>query len=204
MLKKTPYIIMKMSIPNIPALMTRLETQISTLKQHYAERLGEKIFIKTDRALFNENYQSIAEFLQEIDTTLQRLQSVKFEHFEYVQLITERLIKQCALLTDSAAQNIPKSTTKKKPTRQPTKVSHAVHKLPPRERLEKYYEARSQLQEYYQQTKARAIAAAREEEKARYFTLATSYKQRMHKCQEAIDLLEEYLAFKEEQMQQEK
>ena len=138
MLKKTPYIIMKMSIPNIPALMTRLETQISALKQHYAERLGEKIFIKTDRALFNENYQSIAEFLQEIDTSLQRLQSVKFEQFEYVQLITERLIKQCALLADSAAQNMPKSTTKKKPTRQPTKVSHAVHKLPPRERLEKH------------------------------------------------------------------
>ena len=159
-----------MSIPNIPALMTRLETQISALKQHYAERLGEKIFIKTDRTLFSENYQSIAGFLQEIDTTLQRLQSVKFEQFEYVQLITERLIKQCALLADSAAQNMPQSTTRKKPTRQPTKVSHAVHKLPPRERLEKYYEARSQLQECYQQTKARAIAAEREEVKARYFT----------------------------------
>ena len=84
-------------------------------------------------------------------------------------------------------------------TKQPIlKSQHSIHKLPPRERLEKYYEALERLNKLYQQHKDLAQAEKNNDEKIRYAQLAEGYKKRQQKCQDAIDLLEEYLVFKEE------
>lgn len=50
----------------------------------------------------------------------------------------------------------------------------------------------------YRQHKDLAQAEKNNDEKIRYTQLAESYKKRLQKCQDAIDLLEEYLVFKEE------
>ena len=64
--------------------------------------------------------------------------------------------------------------------------------------MEKYYEALERLNKLYQQHKDLAQAEKNNDEKIRYVQLAEGYKKRQQKCQDAIDLLEEYLVFKEE------
>ena len=56
------------------------------------------------------------------------------------------------------------------------KSQHSIHKLPPRERLEKYYEAREQLNNLYRQHKDLAQAEKNNDEKIRYTQLAEVYK----------------------------
>lgn len=187
---------------SIQQLIQQLTDGISQFTQQYQHRLEEKIFAKFDRTLFSENGQTTAYYLKEIQQTLTKIQTLQSNDINHYQFLAERLTAQCATLSEALnrrksyrSTETPKmeSTYPKKP------AAHHIHQLPPRERLEKYYEALAQLTDLYHQHCDLARNTASEAERVRYHQRAQAYQARRQKCQEAIDLLEEYLAFKQEQ-----
>ncbi|OOF82525.1 primosomal replication protein N [Rodentibacter ratti] len=184
----------------IQQLIEKLEQKVQQLYQIHSAQLEEKIFTKFDRTLFSENGQTLSFYFAEINQTLIRMKSLDSNDVNHYNFIAEHLFKQCNALSETLNR---KNTTFTQQKRQqnPTikKTQHSIHKLPPRERLEKYYEALEQLNNLYQQHRDFALTQNDPIEKKRMVELANSYKHRRQKCQEAIDLLEEYLTFKEEQ-----
>ncbi|OOF56895.1 primosomal replication protein PriC [Rodentibacter myodis] len=184
----------------IQSLITTLEEKIRQLHQTYSSRQEEKIFAKFDRTLFSENGQTTAFYFNEIEQTLTKIKSLHSNDVNHYAFITEHLLKQCTALSE-ALNRKRKPIQAQKPLKSvsPKKSQHQIHQLPPRERLEKYYEALEQLNNLYQQQRDLARITPNPEEQKKAAQLAERYKQRRQKCQEAIDLLEEYLAFKENQ-----
>ena len=77
-----------------------------------------------------------------------------------------------------------------------SKSQHSIHRLPPRERLEKYYEALQQLTEKYEEAKAQADTAQTDIQRDMHKQTAAIYLTRRQKCLEAIETLEETLPSK--------
>lgn len=183
---------------HIQQLIQTLEQKVQQLYQAYLPQQDEKIVAKFDRTLFNENGQPVRFYLHAIQQTLNQIKALKSDEPQHYRFITERLLAQCTALSE-ALNRKNKSAIRKTVEKPIPRQQHSIHKLPPRERLEKYYEALEQLNALYQEHKDLARTANTNDEQLRYTALATRYKERRQKCQDAIDLLEEYLAFKEEQ-----
>lgn len=183
----------------IQQLIQLLDQKVQQLYQAHLSKLEEKIFAKFDRTLFSENGQKVSFYLKEINQTLDRIKTLESNDLNHYNFLTERLLAQCSVLSEALTRKNTHLTASQKITKQTIKKSqHSIHKLPPRERLEKYYEALERLNKLYQQHKDLAQAEKNNDEKIRYAQLAEGYKKRQQKCQDAIDLLEEYLVFKEE------
>ena len=183
----------------VQQLIQRLDQKVQQLYQAHLSKREEKIFAKFDRTLFSENGQNVSFYLKEINQTLDRIKTLESNDSNHYNFLAERLLAQCSVLSEALVRkntHLTESQTTTKKTNQ--KSQHSIHKLPPRERLEKYYEAREQLNNLYRQHKDLAQAEKNNDEKIRYAQLAEVYKKRQQKCQDAIDLLEEYLVFKEE------
>ena len=183
----------------VQQLIQILDQKVQQLYQAHLSKREEKIFAKFDRTLFSENGQNVSFYLKEINQTLDRIKTLESNELNHYNFLAERLLAQCSVLSEALARKnthltVPQTTTKQ--TIQ--KSQHSIHKLPPRERLEKYYEALERLNKLYQKYKDLAQAEKNNDEKIRYAQLAEGYKKRQQKCQDAIDLLEEYLVFKEE------
>ncbi|WP_134079235.1 primosomal replication protein PriC [Haemophilus haemolyticus] len=183
----------------VQQLIQILDQKVQQLYQAHLSKREEKIFAKFDRTLFSENGQNVSFYLKEINKTLDRIKTLESNDLNHYNFLAERLLAQCSVLSEALTRKnthltVPKTTTKQ--TIQ--KSQHSIHKLLPRERLEKYYEALERLNKLYQQHKDLALAEKNNDEKIRYAQLAEGYKKRQQKCQDAIDLLEEYLVFKEE------
>ncbi|WP_118790807.1 primosomal replication protein PriC [Haemophilus haemolyticus] len=182
----------------VQQLIQRLDQKVQQLYQSNLPQ-EEKIFAKFDRTLFSENGQTVAFYLKEINQTLDRIKALESNDLNHYNFLAERLLAQCYVLSEALTRKNTHLTAPQTTTKQTIQKSqHSIHKLPPRERLEKYYEALERLNKLYQQHKDLAQAEKNNDEKIRYTQLAESYKKRQQKCQEAIDLLEEYLVFKEE------
>ena len=183
----------------VQQLIQILEQKVQRLCEAHLSKREEKIFAKFDRTLFSENGQNVSFYLKEINQTLDRIKTLESNNLNHYNFLTERLLAQCSVLSEALTRKNTHLTASQKITKQTIKKSqHSIHKLPPRERLEKYYEALERLNKLYQQHKDLAQAEKNNDEKIRYAQLAEGYKKRQQKCQEAIDLLEEYLVFKEE------
>ena len=183
----------------VQQLIQILEQKVQRLCEAHLSKREEKIFAKFDRTLFSENGQNISFYLKEINQTLDRIKTLESSNLNHYNFLTERLLAQCSVLSEALTRKNTHLTASQKITKQTIKKSqHSIHKLPPRERLEKYYEALERLNKLYQQHKDLAQAEKNNDEKIRYVQLAEGYKKRQQKCQDAIDLLEEYLVFKEE------
>ena len=183
----------------VQQLIQLLDQKVQRLYEAHLSKQEEKIFAKFDRTLFSENGQNVSFYLKEINKTLDRIKTLESNDLNHYNFLAERLLAQCSVLSEALTRKnthltVPKTTTKQ--TIQ--KSQHSIHKLLPRERLEKYYEALERLNKLYQQHKDLAQAEKNNDEKIRYAQLAEGYKKRQQKCQDAIDLLEEYLVFKEE------
>ncbi|MEX4109223.1 primosomal replication protein [Haemophilus influenzae] len=182
----------------VKQLIQRLDQKVQQLYQTNLPQ-EEKIFAKFDRTLFSENGQTVAFYLKEINQTLDRIKTLESNDSNHYNFLAERLLAQCSVLSEALVRKNTHLTESQTTTKQTIQKSqHSIHKLPPRERLEKYYEAREQLNNLYRQHKDLAQAEKNNDEKIRYAQLAEVYKKRQQKCQDAIDLLEEYLVFKEE------
>lgn len=183
----------------IQQLIQILEQKVQQLYQAHLSKREEKIFAKFDRTLFSENGQNVSFYLKEINQTLDRIKTLASNDLNHYNFLTERLLSQCSVLSEALTRKNTHLTAPQTTTKQTIQKSqHSIHQLPPRERLEKYYEALERLNKLYQQYKDLAQAEKNNDEKIRYAQLAKGYKKRQQKCQDAIDLLEEYLVFKEE------
>ena len=182
----------------VQQLIQILDQKVQQLYQAHLSKREEKIFAKFDRTLFSENGQNVSFYLKEINQTLDRIKALESNDLNHYNFLAERLLAQCSVLSEALARKNTHLTVSQTTTKQTIQKSqHSIHKLPPRERLEKYYEALERLNKLYQQYKDLAQAQKNNDEKIRYAQLAEGYKKRQQKCQDAIDLLEEYLVFKE-------
>jgi len=182
----------------VQQLIQILEQKVQRLCEAHLSKREEKIFAKFDRTLFSENGQNVSFYLKEINQTLDRIKTLASNDLNHYNFLTERLLAQCSVLSEALTRKNTHLTVSQKTKQTIQKSQHSIHKLPPRERLEKYYEALERLNKLYQQHKDLAVAEKNNDGKIRYAQLAEGYKKRQQKCQEAIDLLEEYLLFKEE------
>ena len=183
----------------VQQLIQILDQKVQQLYKAHLSKREEKIFAKFDRTLFSENGQNVSFYLKEINQTLDRIKVLESNDLNHYNFLAERLLTQCSVLSEALTRKNTHLTVSQTITKQPIlKSQHSIHKLPPRERLEKYYEALERLNKLCQQHKDLAQAEKNNDEKIRYAQLAEGYKKRQQKCQDAIDLLEEYLVFKEE------
>lgn len=187
----------------IQQLIATLEQKVHQLYQTHSAQQDEKIFVKFDRTLFSENAQNVAFYLDEIQQTLNKIKTLDSDELNHYSYLAEHLLAQCTALSEALNRNSATTPNKKAEQKPVNRSQHSIHKLPPRERLEKYYEALEQLNSLYQQHRDLARTERDHNQSQHYQQLAAVYKQRRQKCQDAIDLLEEYLAFKEEQENQE-
>ncbi|OOF42633.1 primosomal replication protein N [Rodentibacter rarus] len=183
----------------IQQLINTLEQKVQQLQHTYSSRLEEKIFTKFDRTLFSESRQTVAFYFAEINKTLEKIKSLDLTEINYYLFMTNHLLKQCHALSETLSRKNNRFIERQSQTSLLKKAHHDIHKLPPRERLEKYYEALEQLNHLYQQQRDLIRTETLPENQQKAIRLAEGYKHRRQKCQEAIELLEEYLAFKEEQ-----
>ncbi|OOF35961.1 primosomal replication protein PriC [Rodentibacter heidelbergensis] len=183
----------------IQSLIDTLEQKVQQLQHTYSSRQEEKLFAQFDRTLFSEQGQTVSFYFSEIQQTLTKIKTLHSTNIHHYHFITEHLVKQCRVLSEALNRKNHRLSSSKPKISATPKASHAIHQLPPRERLEKYYEALEQLNHLYQQQRDIIRIATAPDTQQKAIGLAESYKRRRQKCQEAIDLLEEYLAFKEEQ-----
>ena len=136
-----------------------LRSKVQQLYQAHLSKREEKIFAKFDRTLFSENGQNVSFYLKEINQTLDRIKTLESNDSNHYNFLAERLLAQCSVLSEALVRKNTHLTESQTTTKQTIQKSqHSIHKLPPRERLEKYYEAREQLNNLYRQHKDLAQA----------------------------------------------
>lgn len=179
---------------NIPQLIQVLQQKITQFYQQHKLLDEQKIYAKFDRTLFSEDYQTFAFYRSELNETINQLS--RLESHEQIQchFYSEKLLAQFQALHDAITQ--PKYVKKSQSSQSPQekeKQKHAIHQLPPRERLIKYYEALQTLNEKIAHQQAQYHQANNETDKQYYQRYISYTQQRRTRCLEAIELLEEYL-----------
>ena len=182
---------------SIQSLLNTLEQKVQQLTQAYQADSDKKINAKFNRTLFTEDFETVGFYLKEIQQSLTKLCSLPHQNEEQIVFMVEHLLGQCTALTEAMNQPIQQKKTEQPVTS--SKSQHSIHRLPPRERLEKYYEALQQLTEKYEEAKAQANTAQTDIQRDMHKQTAAIYLTRRQKCLEAIETLEEYLAFKKAQ-----
>ncbi|MGY4677367.1 primosomal replication protein PriC [Pasteurella sp. P03HT] len=178
------------------ALMSSLTAKVEHLYAQHLQSMTQKVQLKFSPGLFSENNQTFEFYYQEIHQTLKQLENVAEHDLALCTFFAEKLLSQCNALSDALN---PHRETKSIPRPSKIKTQQTIHQLPPRERLEKYYEALQALNEKItrQQDEKRKAQHANELALIEHHIAFT--QQRRAKCLMAIDVLEEYLAFKENQ-----
>ena len=186
---------------SIQSLLNTLEQKVQQLTQAYQADSDKKINAKFNRTLFTEDFETAGFYLKEIQQSLTKLCSLPHQNEEQIVFMVEHLLGQCSALTEAMNRKYKKPIQPKiaEPQVVSSKSQHSIHRLPPRERLEKYYEALQQLTEKYEEAKAQANTAQTDIQRDMHKQTAAIYLTRRQKCLEAIETLEEYLAFKEAQ-----
>ncbi|HBO37694.1 MAG TPA: primosomal replication protein PriB/PriC [Pasteurellaceae bacterium] len=175
-----------------------------TVTQLYTQSTGSterKIYAKFDRTLFSEDFQSFAFYFEQIQQTLEQLARLNEQDGELISFLSEKLSAQCTALSEATkAENAikPKSAVNFKPIlSEREKRKQEIHRLPPRERLVKYYDALQALNEKIIRQENLYESDENPHHKATCALQLETTRQRRKRCLEAIELLEEYLAFKE-------
>lgn len=187
-----------MPMTNLTPLFHQLTQAVEQLYHTYRQRPSNQISATFDRTLFSEDFQPFAFYYAEVNQTLSQLQGLTQYDGEEAAFLAEKLLAQCTALHDAllkqprgekSAVNFQPVLNKREQLRQ------AIDKLPPRKRLVKYYDALRTLNEKINE-KNDQLNSPSAQENAVAQQLA-QLQQRRQRCLEAIELLEEYLAFKE-------
>ena len=98
-------------------------------------------------------------YLKEIQQSLTKLCKIPHQNEEQIVFMAEHLLGQCTALTEAMNRKHKKPIQPKiaEPQVASSKSQHSIHRLPPRERLEKYYEALQQLTENTKKLKHKRI-----------------------------------------------
>ncbi|TNH04962.1 hypothetical protein FHQ27_06130 [Testudinibacter sp. TR-2022] len=179
----------------IQARLNEIEAYFQALSIHKNMPLHRKL----DPRLFSPDNETLAQCLAQALTTLQIVQQAC--ETEQDQALTafyaEKLTAQYHVLQELTSDNRTFYQTKasgKEAER--NQQAHEVHRLPPPQRLAKYYEFLTRFNDLIAEQYTQLLACEISEKSARQQKIAT-LEQRKQRCQAAIDHLEEYLAFVE-------
>ncbi|WP_109077594.1 primosomal replication protein PriC [Aggregatibacter kilianii] len=168
----------------------------------YEAQKEETLYAKFSANLFTENWQKTAFYFQQIEQTFSQLEQVGSDNLEAWQFYTQKLSAQCTALSDALTRQQQNtrifSAHTKEENKRTDKRHHPVHSLPPRERLAKYYDYLAAFNEKIQFEQDQAKKAQRAGLPFDKQKLA-QLEQRRARCLEAIEMLEEYLVFIENQ-----
>lgn len=183
---------------NLTALIEQLQAKVQQLTLQFAAFSDKKIYAKFDRTLFSEDFESGQFYFDQIQYTLAQITGLKETEIPQIQFFSEKLLAQCTALSDAINQHNGRKTapTAKIPS-QREKLKHELNQLPPRERLVRYYEALQALNEKINELEDKRNTAHNEQQKAGYQHQIDITLPRRKRCLEAIEVLEEYLSFKE-------
>lgn len=181
-------------------LHQQLRQKVQRLFSPYQNQRDQQILAKFDRTLFREDFAQLKDYLGEIEQTLTQLANLSDNARQQTDFYSQKLLAQCQALIE-ALQRQETDVTPKVDTQNAQKnraserqqVQNALYQLPPRERLAKYYEFLLQLNEIIENNQQAFYQARSEQEKQRLANNLQITRQRRDRCQEAIDLLEEYL-----------
>lgn len=181
-------------------LHQQLRQKVQRLFSPYQNQRDQQILAKFDRTLFREDFAQLKDYLGEIEQTLTQLANLSDNARQQTDFYSQKLLAQCQALIE-ALQRQETDVTPKVDTQNAQKnraserqqVQNALYQLPPRERLAKYYEFLLQLNEIIENNQQAFYQARSEQEKQRLANHLQITRQRRDRCQEAIDLLEEYL-----------
>ncbi|MDH2926596.1 primosomal replication protein PriC [Lonepinella koalarum] len=187
------------NMKNHTALLNQLNQYIIELEQHYAHLKQKTLYNKFDPMLFSENFQTVDFYLNEMQQCLQQLQRLGEQDRVQFVFFSEKLVSQYTALQDAIRLlQKPKSAVENKPIlNKRDQLRQQIELLPPREKLVKYYEALQALNDkLYTQENQLNLASSDMQKKAIEQQINIT-KQRRERCLNAIELLEEYLVFKD-------
>ncbi|MFZ7175116.1 primosomal replication protein PriC [[Pasteurella] aerogenes] len=185
-------------------LHQQLRQKVQGLFSPYQNQRDQQILAKFDRTLFRDDFAQLKDYLGEIEQTLAQLAKLSDNTQPKTDFYCQKLLAQCHALIDALQRQdtdfTPKIATastqnpQKRRASERQKMQNALYQLPPRERLAKYYEFLLQLNEIIENNQL-AFYQARSDQEKQYWSKKTQItQQRRDHCQEAIDLLEEYLS----------
>lgn len=188
---------------NRTALLTQLTQAVEQLQANYHLQKRNIVYAKFDLMLFSENFQPLEFYFNELNYTLFQLRQFGENDLAQTAFFSEKLLAQCTALSDAlnkpsyqelqSAVNFQPKLNAREQRRQ------ALEQLPPRERLNKYYDALKALNDKLNEQKDQLNQSQSDSEKTHYENLIIQTRARRQRCLDAIDLLEEYLAFKDAQ-----
>lgn len=187
---------------NFDPLIQQLGEKLEQLYQQYAHQSSLQISAKFDRTLFSEDFQPFAFYYAELQQTLSQFHGLNEKDESEIDFLAEKLIAQCTALQEALLKqnNGEKSAVTFRPVlNKREQLRREIDRLPPRERLEKYYEALQKLNEKISEKTDELQTALSAEQKNLCQKQLEQLYQRRQNCLDAIELLEEYLAFKEGQ-----
>ncbi len=183
---------------NHTALLKQLGQYLSELEKNYAHLKDKSLYSKFDPMLFSENFQNIDFYLHEMQQCFEQIKQFTEQDTAQITFFTEKLLAQYTALQDAIKiLQTPKSAVNSKPIlNKRDQLRQQIELLPPREKLVKYYEALQALNDklYAQETQ---LNFANDEQKNHLEQQINITKQRRERCLSAIELLEEYLVFRD-------
>lgn len=187
---------------NFDPLIQQLAERLEQLYQQYANQPSQPISATFDRTLFSEDFQPFVFYYGELQQTLSQFHRLNENDEREMSFLAEKLIAQCTALQEALLKqhNGEKSAVNFRPVlNKREQLRREIDQLPPRERLEKYYEALQKLNEKISEKTDELQTALSSEQKGLCQKQLEQLYQRRQNCLDAIELLEEYLAFKENQ-----
>ncbi|MDH2999400.1 hypothetical protein A1D23_04685 [Chelonobacter oris] len=165
--------------------------KIACYFQALAEYENKPITQPLDSRLFSIEHETVGQCLAQARQTLAILQHTGQETAQ-AAFYAEKLVAQYHALLDLTQSHSQKPHFAAKPA--PIKNKHQVHDLPPKARLEKYYQFLRQLNDLVAQQND-ALLQATPQHHSTLIQKIQQTEQRKQRCQDAIDNLEEYLFF---------
>lgn len=184
-------------------LIAKLEQTVHQLYQKYSIDKNQKIYAKFDRTLFSESFETFSFYMDEVESTLSKLKKIGKDNPHQYQFYCQKLVSQCSVLDEAISRGNRIFNNKNNLIAKPAllskreKLKAQLNQLPPRERLQKYYESLNALNQKLEKEEGLLYQANTFQEKQLYTEQVETTKKRRTRCLDAIEMLEEYLAFKE-------
>ncbi|MDG6896649.1 hypothetical protein A6A19_01215 [Actinobacillus delphinicola] len=131
------------------------QNQIQILRQHiqqwqnqFSHECEQTIHMPFEIGLFSQNFETLGYYFAEIMRNIDYLAKVSTDDIQKANFISEKIINQCAALREATQRQFRTTPIKKAPQRisaEREALLKRINALPPRERLEKYYEGLNAL-----------------------------------------------------------
>lgn len=177
-------------------LITQLSQKVDQLYQQVGAKKDQRLTYKLEAHLFSEHYQTYAFYFNEIKQTLTQLDKIDEQDLELCRFLVEKFLSQCTAISDSLLLKKNQQTTTFTPQNK-----QDIHRLPPRERLAKYYEALNALNQKITDYQDQQLKCTDPNQQYQLAQRIAFNQLRRDKCLNAIETLEEYLVFKHKRKQ---